>query len=170
MFYRRSCGSNQPVHESEEAVVQAPGRAPYLVNLYSRTCSCTQFQQNGIPCTHAMAFLHQKGIRPENFLPPVFSIQNLHDSYWINIRPAVIQDLEVAAQIEPPRLKQTTDRKKKNRAEAGDRSASTKRQRRTDIIPAGPAGEADRPVHYCGRCGKPGHNRRTCHEGDDEMA
>ena len=151
--------TNQPVPESDGPAVQAPSGAVYLVKPSSRTCSCTVFQQNGIPCAHGMGFLHQKGVRPETFLPHYFTLETLRDSYSPNIRPTTPQNLEVPVQIQPPSPRKTTGRKKKNRAEVGD--GSRKRQRRTDTIPA-PAEPGDRPSHYCSRCGKPGHNMRTC--------
>ena len=94
--------TNQLVHESEQVIVRAPGSAPYLVNLSSRICSCTDIQQSRIPCTHAMAFLGNGIARQWHFfiqkesgqIPlslQVFSFEKLCISYSINIRPAVIE-------------------------------------------------------------------------------
>jgi len=66
------CNGLQMSSPTEARVVQPDGRI-YLVDLTARTCSCRRYQENGVPCGHAMTLIFQQGSQLTPFLPTELS-------------------------------------------------------------------------------------------------
>ena len=137
-----------------EAEVQGVNTPTYIVNIPNRGCTCTHFQENGIPCAHAIAFLIWRKERPEPFVPEWFQTRNILEAYRDNLRPIRTHDLAVTETVIPPPVKKATGRAKKKRMEAGQGGQ-------------GRGNDQDRSkiLHRCTVCGKTGHNRRKCPDG-----
>ena len=95
--------------DTDTAVIQTPGGPAYLVWLTARTYTCTEVQENGIPCVHALAFLHQKGVQTGSFLLAQCSHPAVSDGYCYRICPIGLIDL-MQTPVEPPPVNETTGR------------------------------------------------------------
>jgi hypothetical protein len=81
--------------EAEVSGVNTPVTV-FVVNFRMRTCTCKRYQENGIPCEHALAFILQSPHRSpdlEAHIPWVFSIDAVRQTYAFNLRPCTINDL-----------------------------------------------------------------------------
>ncbi|RPA71512.1 hypothetical protein BJ508DRAFT_315543 [Ascobolus immersus RN42] len=45
------------------------------------SCTCGRFQENGIPCGHALAFMTHVGAVPYAFIPAILKLTAMRDSY-----------------------------------------------------------------------------------------
>jgi len=150
----------------DEAEVFNINTPSYIVNLRTATCTCQHFQENGILCNHAMAFLNKKQQKLESCVPSWFYWKTLVDGYTVNLPPVNLTDLEplpmaqnLSMMCEPPPLRKTTGRNQTKRRESG--KGGGKR-----LVPEPATDSEIRPrkkaVHTCHECGKPEHNLRTC--------
>ena len=80
----------------------------YAVNLPARTCTCTHFQENSIPCSHADAFILFLRERPDGYFPTILSTETERSSYTENLQPVDISKIDNAAEAylcKPPPTK-----------------------------------------------------------------
>ncbi|XP_012830429.1 PREDICTED: uncharacterized protein LOC105951519 [Erythranthe guttata] len=141
--YTRSSGTRYEVYEEDKS---------YGVDLETRTCTCKSWQLDKLPCKHACACIESKGYSVFEFVDPCFRVDLYKEVYKYTINPIPSFDEEFDlynAQtnhgpedvfINPPASK----------AQPG--------RRRTKRIPS----QVETRATKCARCGKPGHNRRTC--------
>lgn len=112
-------------------------------NTRSGSCSCGRFQENGIPCGHAVAFMQQAGVAPVFYMPEIRSVASYMDTYR---DPTPMQPIDSSNLLEhpncaPPQLTRTGGRPKKQRIRAGGARVR---------------------VQHCTDCGQTGHNSRSC--------
>lgn len=84
-------------------VQQANGHV-YFVDLVTKTCTCRKFQENGIPCGHAIAWILELNDRPlEHYLPNILSLETWRATYDLeqNLKPVKIDNLPTALGIFP---------------------------------------------------------------------
>ncbi|KAM6584021.1 hypothetical protein CsatB_011023 [Cannabis sativa] len=125
----------------------------YVVDLNAKTCACRKWELTGIPCEHALACILKVNLNPISFVDAYYSKQAYEKTYaeiikgtngpesWPNPRTHPLQ---------PPLVKKRPGRPKKARnREAGEVPASNKVRKFGTII-------------HCKKCGKPGHNSKTC--------
>ncbi|XP_012840146.1 PREDICTED: uncharacterized protein LOC105960504 [Erythranthe guttata] len=139
----RSSGTRYEVYEEDKS---------YGVDLETRTCTCKSWQLDKLPGKQACAGIESKGYSVFEFVDPCFRVDLYKEVYKYTINPIPSFDEEFDlynAQtnhgpedvfINPPASK----------AQPG--------HRRTKRIPS----QVETRVTKCARCGKPGHNRRTC--------
>ena len=152
-------------------IVQQINNKQFIVNLEGRTCTCGHYQENGIPCGHALSSIHHIGQSANAYISDAFSITTLRNTYQSNFNPIVLANLDSFTLnpqpvphpcLSPSKLRAKFGRPKVNRA-----TRSSYRSRiahaRTDMAPISEA-DHPRPVgqQTCQNCGLPGHNRRTC--------
>jgi len=65
----------QHASPTEGRVIQSDGLI-YLVNTTTTACGCGRYQRDGVPCSHAMAFIFAQGESLEGYLPASMSIAN----------------------------------------------------------------------------------------------
>jgi len=161
----------QPSSPSQ-ARVQQPDNRVMLVDLEAGTCSCLRYQENGIPCGHAMTFIFAKGQDLGSYLPQGLSLEVWRASYEAPIPPIDISELAAGHGLPPcfpPATRVPRGRPKKERVRREDARRPRGRQEYRDhggLLPLG-AVVADIPDMVrsrCSTCGQPGHNARRCRQ------
>ncbi|KAL7161529.1 hypothetical protein ACSBR2_042071 [Camellia fascicularis] len=117
-----------------------------LVDIGKHTCSCFQWQINGLPSEHAMVAIRNSGIDLNVLVDPYFHVVNHRVLYSHTIYPIpTVEKLEINPDkyvILPPAVRRPPGRPKKKRI---------------------PSQEEDVQQIRCERCGRMGnHNRTTC--------
>ncbi|XP_058221430.1 uncharacterized protein LOC131331480 [Rhododendron vialii] len=117
------------------------------VDIGRHSCTCTQWQLNGVPCVHAVCAIKKSGKSLNACVERYFHAECYREAYSRPIMPVpTLWKPEVAgdAVILPPISRKPPGRNKKKRIRS--------------------FGEKVRPIK-CARCGKRGsHNRRSCKE------
>ncbi|KAG5521456.1 hypothetical protein RHGRI_033874 [Rhododendron griersonianum] len=117
------------------------------VDIGRHSCTCTQWQLNGVPCVHAVCAIKKSGKSLNACVERYFHVECYREAYSRPIMPVpTLWKPEVYgdAVILPPLSRKPPGRNKKKRIRS--------------------FGEKVRPIK-CTRCGKRGsHNRRSCKE------
>ena len=113
-----------------------------VVNLEVPKCSCGFFTEHGIPCHHICAAVMSLKGDPQNFAIPERSLDALKAT---NRGVTIPVDM---CHVQDDVLKAPTGTKRRGRP----------KQKR---IPS-TAETTQRKTMSCSRCGKPGHNKRSC--------
>lgn len=129
----------------------------YLVDLAHGTCSCMRYQENQIPCGHAIACILQVNRPLEEFLPNSLSIDTWRSTYTTNLQPVDITYLALAADILPPFTRIQRGRPRKARVRPGEARQRAQIEQHMGLLPEGPIW-----AHHCQTCGNTGHNTATC--------
>ena len=151
--------------------VQSHGRsgAIHVVNTTEATCTCGRYQENGIPCGHAItAITRRRGAqgRLDTYLPAALKTETWAAMYTTPLTPILLADLVVGGdRCEPPktRIPRGRPRKERIRREDGHRARGRRHQGGDGgILPLGAviAAVPDPVRSRCSTCGQPGHNRR----------
>ncbi|XP_065854337.1 uncharacterized protein [Euphorbia lathyris] len=136
------------VKESNERVFKVSfGKDDFVVDMGSNSCSCNHFQIDEIPCAHALAVACFKHMDPYQFCSQYFTKEAMLSTYDCSIFPVpkqeswdippIVKDVIVF----PPFARNKASRPKKRRFRSAWESKTQNR---------------------CSRCGKKGHNRKTC--------
>lgn len=133
----------------------------YTVNLGQKTCSCSHFQQNDIPCGHAYSFILALNCAPRDFMPTVFLITTWKNTYSQNIQPISLAEVdEIQAEhhfnpgpiCHPPlKLRSAQGRPRNHRLVRGAQRKQTARAQAVLNLEAGPP-ERGRGSQQCSRC------------------
>lgn len=164
----------QPSSPSQ-ARVQQPDNRVMLVDLEKGTCSCLRYQDNGIPCGHAMTFIFAMGQDLGPYLPPGLSAEVWRDSYEVPMPPIDVSELVAGHGLPacfPPVTRIPRGRPKKERVRREDARRPRGRQEYRDhggLLPLGAvvAAVPDIVRSRCSTCGQPGHNSRRCRQPHD---
>ena len=113
-----------------------------VVNLAQISCSCGFFNKHGVPCRHICAAAMSVDIHPNVFVVPERRVGSLKRMYEGVVIPIDVSHLN-SDETRPP-----TQTKKRGRP----------REKR---IPSA-AEKMSKKTVKCGRCGRRGHNARTC--------
>ena len=145
----------------------------YTVNLGQKTCSCSHFQQNDIPCGHAYSFILALNCAPRNFMLTVFLISTWKNTYSQNIQPMRLAEVdEILAEQNfnpnplchpPQKLRSAQGRPRNHRIVRGVQRKQTVRPQAILNLEAAPL-ERGCGSQQCSRCSQWGHNRKTCLE------
>ncbi|KAJ1406287.1 Zinc finger, PMZ-type [Sesbania bispinosa] len=124
-----------------------------VVNLIERTCTCTEWQMTGIPCSHVVAAILDERGRPENYVDEIFSKETFLKAYDWHIHPMPGEEDWHECnydEILPPNVKISPGRPKKKRIrEEGEPSNAHKISTKGAKI-------------KCGNCNMEAHNAKTC--------
>ena len=130
-----------------------------------RCCSCGRFQQNGIPCGHAMGLIFCNGNNLEPFLPPFLSTETWRVIYTLKIPTVNMSGLMPLEEEEcnPPLTRVPCGRLRKVRQDKATYPASSGLHFGDMGLTSAnvPGGNV---THRCGTCGEIGHNAQTCRQ------
>lgn len=93
-----------------QALVSQVNNNVYTVDLETKKCSCTVFQENGIPCGHAITTTFARPGRDlVPFMPEILSVETWKKTYHDNFPLADISDLQpLLLSVCPPSHSSTT--------------------------------------------------------------
>jgi len=74
--------------------VQQINNKQLIVNLEAQTCTCGNYQENDIPCGHALRSFHHIGQSANDYISDAFSITTLRNTYPSNFNPIVLVNLD----------------------------------------------------------------------------
>ncbi|KAK8651093.1 hypothetical protein V6N13_140707 [Hibiscus sabdariffa] len=125
----------------------------HVVDLVERSCSCRKWDLTGIPCSHAASVFRLNNLKPEDYVNECYHNSTQLAIYSNMIRPikgpfqwTLVTDMEP---ILPPIIRRPPGRPtKKRKLEPGEVNNPKLSKR-------GQQGN-------CTKCGKQGHNSRTC--------
>ncbi|XP_055961512.1 uncharacterized protein LOC130015425 [Mercurialis annua] len=132
---------------TNEVITVLNGGIKYTVNMKDRTCTCKRFEIDEIPCQHAVAIINEMNRDPYQYCSIYYMKETMLATYSETVFPMAKEDeWDIPQQVKeflvlPPQHKTKSGRPKKQRY----KSSSEKTANAT-----------------CTRCGKCGHNRKTC--------
>lgn len=165
-----------------EARVMQPDGVVYLVNLGTRSCGCGRFQENGIPCGHAMSLIFNVRQTLDGYIQEEMTITRWVEMYSDPLPPIDISGLRPQERIvdeewvdddehdavrerepvgcNPPATRVPRGRPRKVRMDKGQYRAS--RGATAAELGENGVGVPERRGGHCRTCGEVGHNTRTC--------
>jgi SWIM zinc finger len=157
---------------NEAQVVQCDG-VIYLVNLATSHCGCGRYAENGVPCSHAMAFIYDKAESLDAYLPDALKMETQIAAYREAMPPISIAGLKPAMDDDadsddegfgracnPPLTRVPRGRPRKQRLDKGNYRA-TRGVGAADLADRGD-GQREKRTVICGTCGEEGHYCTTC--------
>ncbi|KAM6554058.1 hypothetical protein CsatB_014820 [Cannabis sativa] len=126
--------------------VKVQEKGDFTINILERTCSCRRFQLDEIPCSHAIAVFAKRGLRAYDYVADYYKTATMKATYERTVHPLPNErEWTIPESMErivwPPKSRKPAGRPRKKRIRS--------------------KGEP-KVVLKCTRCGKVGHNRRTC--------
>ncbi|KAH0654110.1 hypothetical protein KY289_031788 [Solanum tuberosum] len=135
----------------------------WAVDLYNRTCSCRQWELSGVPCKHAISSIWLKNDEVLNYVDDCYKVDTYRKIYEASILPMNGPDLWPKSLNPPPFPPSYLNNKKKGKKQ--------KLRRKEDDEPGASRMKLKRKQKSvdCRKCGKPGHNSRTCSFSSDDI-
>ncbi|XP_015167368.1 uncharacterized protein [Solanum tuberosum] len=133
------------------------------VDLYNRTCSCRQWELSGVPCKHAISSIWLKNDEVLNYVDDCYKVDTYRKIYEASILPMNGPDLWPKSLNPPPFPLSYLNNKKKGKKQ--------KLRRKEDDEPGASRMKLKRKQKSvdCRKCGKPGHNSKTCSFSSDDI-
>ncbi|XP_073123411.1 uncharacterized protein [Henckelia pumila] len=156
-FHRRM----QVLKAIEPAAYECLGKKPE--NHWTRSCSCRKWDLTGIPCKHAICAIWYKKEDPGACIHPHYMTNTYNRCYAMSIMPVNGQDLWPDCDFTPPLPPVYTEKI--------GRPAKLRRREPDEPPPASKNKQAQKKARKlngakrstsCRKCGKPGHNQRSC--------
>ena len=124
------------------------------VDLDEQNCTCRVWQLSGVPCMHACAAIGYRNLKPEDFVHHSLSKAKWELTYANYIQAVPSEEYWAKSNcdtIQPPPIKRPPGRPKKQRRRAPEEAIENpyRIKRKYKEI-------------ECSKCGKTGHNVRTC--------
>ncbi|XP_062119133.1 uncharacterized protein LOC133832867 [Humulus lupulus] len=118
----------------------------FTVNIHNRTCTCNRFQEDKMPCGHAVIVFAKRNLGVYDYCAKFYKTYTLKALYEENVHPLPHKDewnlpqhLDIV--VLPPKA-----------------TILAGRPRKKVIISRG----EPKVIITCGKCGQPGHNKKTC--------
>jgi SWIM zinc finger len=142
------------------------------VNTATARCGCGRYQQDGVPCSHAIAFIHSQGEGLERYLPASLTIANWAASFEAVLSPIDISglrptynnleddDADAVGICNPPFTRVPRGRPRKKRLD----KANYRTSRGIGLVDVQPGAldALERRTVHCSTCGEEGHYATTC--------
>ncbi|KAH7855207.1 hypothetical protein Vadar_022329 [Vaccinium darrowii] len=129
------------------------GNTTHCVDLEKRECTCRRWDISGVPCGHAISAIHFNKQNVEDYTSDYYKVETYKRVYAPLIYPTNGSDLWKSTglpPILPPPQRRPTGRPKKLRRREPDEPNKGVKLRRSGT------------TVVCKRCGRTGHNKRTC--------
>ncbi|PPD92806.1 hypothetical protein GOBAR_DD10238 [Gossypium barbadense] len=127
----------------------------HVVDLFNSSCSCRKWDLSGIPCKHVVSCMQLLAVSPETYVNTCYTVTTQLNIYSHLINPVKgpmqwehVRDMEP---IIPPIIRMPPGRPKQTRRKEIDKV----RKSGSKLSKTGQQAN-------CSKCGKPGHNTRTC--------
>ncbi|XP_062081124.1 uncharacterized protein LOC133785925 [Humulus lupulus] len=118
----------------------------FTVNIHNRTCTCNRFQEDEMPCGHAVTVIAKRNLGVYDYCAKFYKTETLKAMYEENVHPLPHKDewnlpqhLDIV--VLPPKATIPAGRPRKKRIRSRGKP---------------------KVIITCGKCGQPGHNRKTC--------
>lgn len=156
---KRLAGGNtamisSPVHGD---VQSRSTQSVYVVDLEQKPCSCGIFQENGIPCQHALRCIYRIHASPKDSLPELLFIATWKNTYIENWGPISLDNVSPTDStcFAPIKQRALVGRPQTTRMETGHQKQKKTRQHQdTDSL-------SSSPLWHCKKCGTVWHNSRS---------
>ncbi|XP_062075843.1 uncharacterized protein LOC133779968 [Humulus lupulus] len=118
----------------------------FLVNLMEKTCECKRFQQDEIPCAHAIAIFAKTRLKTYDYVVDYYKTTTMKATYESTVHPFPNESEWTLPEtlnkiVLPPKSRKPPGCPRRKRIRSrGEPKVQIK----------------------CGRCAQPGHNRKTC--------
>jgi hypothetical protein len=122
-----------------------PGTVTATNRQWMGTCSCGRFQNDCMPCPHALAFIHDLKLAPLQFIHHFFTKEALLATYRGVMPPLLCSNLQLDESIIPPAVKTRRGRPQMKRQEQG--AALTPSQITARSVEHEAQGEANQSAH-----------------------
>ncbi|KAL8549815.1 hypothetical protein ACS0TY_008594 [Phlomoides rotata] len=132
----------------------------FAIDLEGRKCSCRSWGLSGIPCKHAISAIVDMGLDPEDFVHTCYSLDTYKRVYEHPILP-ISGQLEWAKTLYIPPMPPSFLRKIGRPATARRVEPEEKSRKKDKVDKLRRRGA---PKLSCTKCGRVGHNTRTCKE------
>jgi len=133
------------------------GTRYHQVNLQTKSCTCYKYQQNDIPCTHALALiLRLNYLFPLVFLPQFCSVQTWQNTYSSNFHPIIFGPHVPSPEPQTDSEEELACNASRTHIPRG--RPKQERYRRGEARQHAPRAQE----HLCSTCSQLGHNSRTC--------
>ena len=153
------------------AIITQTNKKTFIVDLSTSSCSCGNFQSNGIPCGHVFSFIYylqscfSAHSHPSDYVPKCFTILAWKETYATNLAPISLTDLtdhQDESISAPSKERKGQGRPKVKRFISGEKRKVRKAQAQLngEVV----ALEHGQGSQACTKCGEYGHNRRSCLE------
>lgn len=129
------------------SVTEDESERSFVVNLGTNTCSCREFQEDELPCRHAVPIIHQKGLDILNYC----SLYHLNDTLKKTYDPVVYPISSADRFIVPKEVSNIVVSRPDRKPRSGKPRISRFKSRYEKIQDM-----------RCGICKQRNHNRRTC--------
>lgn len=178
-----SIGNTAQILSLRRGEVTDANERVYIVDLVAHTCECGQYQDNGIPCSHAHTFILEIGENPIHYVPRHFTAESWKKTYNTNMTAISLLDVESHYQTrQQQKLSEPTPVDDDIIPSPPGSDNSFPSPPNHDFLP--PLSSQSTPVNElsmtlrprgqplpesgglprrrCTRCGQIGHNRTTC--------
>lgn len=138
----------------------------YKTKMLERTCTCRKWEMSGLPCRHALKIISVKKRKQEDYMADCYLTSTWRKQYETPIdavRGITFWEKSEDARVVPPPAEPDQSRGRKKipkRIKGRNESPSKKKSKYMSESPTKVSRE-ERTMH-CGKCGKGGHNSRTC--------
>jgi hypothetical protein len=139
-----------------------------VVSLVEKSCACRRWEVTGMPCRHAIAAIWNKAANGqqigllESWVSPVYTMERWKQVYGFKINPINGRSMWVKTEV-PTTLTPPTHHKQVGRPRKSRKRSAVELE---DMVQGGRLSRKNSKV-TCGKCGKKGHNSRTC-KGQEE--
>nr|XP_043618355.1 uncharacterized protein LOC122590086 [Erigeron canadensis] len=162
---KKEANPYKAIFNGEVYQVSGPWGDQTVVNVEKRTCTCRRLEITGLPCKHAVCVNWNMALnkRPvgaiETWVDPIYRLDTWKLMYKFKINPTngvnMWNKSQIPTMIIPPKYHTPVGRPRKKRR---------KTEEELQMVKNGKLSRKHKSV-VCKTCGKSGHNKRSCKDG-----
>ena len=125
----------------------------FTVNLNEKSCTCQRWKLIGMPYSHVITCIHYNKEKVENYVDDCYKVpanKICYERMILPINGSTMWAKTGLPSVKPPHLRRPPRRPKKNIVREADEPKVGTKFRKTGS------------VKKCKKCGKLGHNKRSC--------